>query len=113
MANVEYDKIYNLTKESIYDNDDVYDKLMHKEFSALETVNRVVKKKYEEDANKGMLYTPVNIVVYRVFDVLKTVAKELYNRKPLKQVFIRERNLYLGVFLIFFSVCFIILYKAG
>lgn len=114
MTSVVYEDIYNTTMDSnIFNNDDEYNKLMEKEAVVLETVNRVVNQKEYEKSHKGMLDSPVNVVVYRVFTVMKNVFKELYNRKPIDQVFRDDRRLYIGLFIVFCSVCFIILYKTG
>jgi hypothetical protein len=111
---VEYEDIYNTTMDkNIFNNDDEYNKLMEKETVVLDTVNRVVNQKELEKTSKSMLDSPVNIVVYRVFTVVKNVFKELYNRKPLEEVFRDDRRLYIGLFIVFCSVCFIILYKTG
>lgn len=113
-ASVEYEDIYNLTMNTnIYNDDDEYNKLMSKETVVLDTLNRVVNQKEEEIRQKGLVDTPVNIVVYKVFHTIQTVMKELYKRKPLHLVFNKDRELYIGVFVVFVCVCFIILYKAG
>nr|QOI90430.1 hypothetical protein HWQ62_00294 [Pyramimonas orientalis virus] len=114
MTSVEYEEIYNsTTSDVLYGNDDEYTKLMEKEQIVLDTVNRVVNQKELEQSQKNMLDAPVNVVVYRVFVVMKNVFKELYNMKPLDQVFKEDRRLYIGLFIVFCSVCFIILYKTG
>ncbi len=112
-TNVEYEDIYNTTMDkNIFNNDDEYNKLMAKEDVVLDIVNRVVNQKEKANSQKSMLDSPVNVVVYRVFTVIKNVIKELYNKKPLDQVFRNDRRLYIGIFIVFCSVCFIILYKA-
>jgi uncharacterized BrkB/YihY/UPF0761 family membrane protein len=111
-SSVEYDDIYSTTMQStIYNNDDEYTTLMNKENVVLDTVNRVVNQVETAKHNQSMVDTPVNIVVYRVFKTMTTIFKEIYERKPLGEVFREERRLYVGLFIVFCSVCFIILYK--
>lgn len=112
MTSLEYDDIYNMTiEENIY-NDDDYDKLMNKEKVVLDTINRVVNQKYEEKNNNTMLDSSIRYVVYKIFIIVKNVMSELYNRKPIDQVFTSKRSLYIGIFLVFVSVCFIVLNKS-
>jgi len=113
MTTLEYDDIYNMTiDENIYNNDDEYDKLMSKEKVVLDTINRVVNQKYEEKNENTMLDSSIRYVVYKVFIIVKNVMSELYNRKPIDQVFTSKRSLYIGIFFVFVSVCFIILNKS-
>ena len=113
MTSLEYDDIYNMTiEENIYNNDDDYDKLMNKERVVLDTINRVVNQKYEEKNNNTMLDSSIRYVVYKIFIIVKNVMSELYNRKPIDQVFTSKRSLYIGIFLVFISVCFIVLNKS-
>jgi hypothetical protein len=112
MTSVEYDDIYNTTMEkTIYNNDDEYNKLMKKEAVVLDTVNRVVNQVENEKTNRSMVDTSVSIVVYRVFQIMTAVFKELSMRKPIKEVLTEDRRLYIGMFIVFCSVCFIVLYK--
>lgn len=112
MTSVEYDDIYNTTIEkTIYNNDDKYNELMNKESVVLDTVNRVVNQVETEKNTKNMIDTPVNIVVYRVFQTMIAVFKEMSERKPLREIFREDRRIYIGMFIVFCSVCFIILYK--
>ena len=109
---LEYEDIYNTTMDkNIFDDDDEYNKLMEKETVVLDTVNRVVNQKELEKTSKSMLDSPVNVVVYRVFTVVKNVFHELYKKKAITEVFRSDRQLYIGMFIVFCSVCFIILYK--
>lgn len=112
-TSVEYDDIYkSAMQNTIYNNDDEYTALMNKEQVVLDTVNRVVNQVETAKQNqKSMVDTPVNVVVYRVFNTITTVFKEIYERKPLGQVLREERRLYVGLFVVFCSVCFIVLYK--
>ena len=112
MTSLEYDDIYNMTLENtIYGDDDEYNKLMTKEKVVLDTINRVVNQKEKEKINKTLLDSSVQFVVYKTFLTVKNVLSELYNRKPINQVFNEKRLLYIGIFIIFISVCFIVLYK--
>lgn len=112
MTTVDYDDIYNMTLEdNIYGNDDDYDKLMSKEKVVLDTLNRIVNQKEEQKANNAMLDSSVRFVVYKIFVIMKNVISELYKRKPIDQIFNPKRRLYIGIFVVFVSVCFIILYK--
>tara|TARA_Y100000389_G_C16994828_1_gene286677 strand:- start:135 stop:479 length:345 start_codon:yes stop_codon:yes gene_type:complete len=114
MTSVEYDDIYNLTMEkNIYNNDDEYNKLINKETVVLDTLNRIVDQKEEEKRKKGMVDAPINIVVYKVFKTIEMICRELYKRKPIHLIFNKERQLYIGMFVVFCSVCFIILYKGS
>lgn len=114
MTSLEYEDIYNLTmEENIYNNDDEYDKLMSKEKIVLDTINRVANQKEEEKNNQTMLDSSVKFVVYKIFIILKNVMSELYNRKPIDQVFTSKRRLYIGIFFVFVSVCFIVLNKSN
>ena len=114
MTSVEYEDIYNLTMDNnIYNDDDEYNKLLNKESVVLDTLNRIVDQKEEDKSNKGMLEAPINIVVYKVFKTVEMVSKDLYKRKPIHLIFNKERQLYIGMFVVFCSVCFIILYKGS
>lgn len=109
-ASAEYEDIYLATLNSVND-DDAYHTLMNKEEIVLETVNRMMNKKEMEKNAKGVMYTPVNIVVYRVFTIIKNIFQELSEGQSINFVFRAERRLYIGLFLVFCSLCFIILYK--
>ncbi len=114
MTSVEYEDIYNLTMDdNIHNNDDEYNKLINKESVVLDTLNRIVDQKEEEKSKKSMLEAPINIVVYKVFKTVEMVCKEMYKRKPIHLIFNKERQLYIGMFIVFCSVCFIILYKGS
>ena len=114
MTSVEYEDIYNLTMDNnIYNNDDEYNKLINKESVVLDTLNRIVDQKEDEKRKKGMVDAPINIVVYKVFKTIEMICREMYKRKPIHLIFNKERQLYIGMFIVFCSVCLIILYKGS
>ena len=106
MSTVEYDDIYHITNSTY---DDAYKRLMQKESIVLDTVNRVINHKEEEKRKKGLLYVPVNILIYRIFETIKNVFIDLSKRKPLQNVLNEKRIPYIGCFIIICCLCFLIL----
>lgn len=114
MSTIEYEDVYDdaINKIEKGEVDDVYSEIMTREKITLDILKRIKEKKNDEnDENKIMLESPVNVVIYRTFKTLLDVYKDILSVKPLTHIFSEERRIYIGVFLIFFSVCFIILYK--
>lgn len=114
MSTVEYEDVYDDVLNKIEKNDvgDVYSEIMTKEKVTLDTLKRLKKKKDEkEELNKSMTNSTVHTVVYRVFITILDIFNDLISMQPLNMVFKVERRIYIGIFLIFISVCFIILYK--
>lgn len=110
--NIEYERILNLnTIDNLEDNSDLYSELMNKETKVIEMVNRVVNQKQKESEESYFKYSSINTIVFRVFKVFFGITNDLMNLKNLDVVFRRERLLYLGILIVFVSLCFIVLYK--
>lgn len=106
MSSIEYDDIYHITNSNY---DDAYKQLMQKESVVLDTVNRVINQKEEAKRKRGLLYVPVNVLIYRIFETTKNVFVDLSKKKPLQDVIHENRIPYLGCFIIICCLCFLIL----
>lgn len=112
---VEYSDVYDSTLRDIQEGnvDDVYKDIISKERIHMDMLNRIIQQKEDAKLDKPMVELPVQNVVYRVFRTLLDVVEDIRARKTVSEVFRSERRLYLGMFLVFSSVCFIVLYKAN
>lgn len=112
---VEYSDVYAKTLRNIEegDVDDVYKDIISKERIHMDMLNRIIQQKEDAKLDKPMLELPVHNVVYRVFQTVLDMIEDVRSKRPLSEVFRPERRLYFGMFLVFSSVCFILLYKAN
>lgn len=113
MSTIEYEDIYDdaINKIEKGDVDDVYSEIMTREKITLDALKRLRAQKEDDDTNKGVLDTKVSVVIHRTFKTILNVYKDILIGRPLSVIFKSERRIYIGFFLIFLSVCFIILYK--
>lgn len=114
MSTLEYEDIYhdniNTIQKSEYD--DLYTEIMTQEKIREDTLNRLERlNRQVNETNRTLLNSTIDNVVYRTFKVVTSVVMDMMNRESLNKVFSPERRLYLGLFITFLSVCFIILYK--
>lgn len=122
MSSIEYDQVYDNTLRSIggKNANDVFDDPITKEKVDDDLLDRAIKRDPHQYANENkddsafvpMVKAPVNEVVYRVMNTLITTSNDLYAGKDIRLVLDDDRRLYQGLFLVFTSLCFIILYKA-
>ena len=114
MSTIEYEDIYDdaINKIEKGDVDDVYSEIMTKEKITLDVLKRLrLKHSDDEDINKTLMNSTVNNVIHKTFKTMLDIYRDMLLTKPLYLVFSIERRIYVGIFLIFLSVCFIILYK--
>lgn len=114
MSTIEYENIYDdaINKIDKNDVDDVYTEIMTKEKITLDILKRLKEKKNEtEIVNNNVMNSTVNNVIYKTFKTMLDIYNDILSGKSFKNIFKLERRIYIGIFLIFFSVCFIILYK--
>ena len=107
----EYEKVFTDTIDTIDNNEDIYSNLLNKEEKVIEMVNRVVNQKEREKETAVFQDASVNIIVHRVFTIVFGIMHDIFAQKPISVIFRRERLLYLGLFIVVVSLCFIILYK--
>lgn len=123
MSSIEYDQVYDNTLRSIggKNANDVFDDPITKEKVDDDLLKRAIKRDPHhsskiENENEStfvpMVKAPVNEVVYRVMNTLITTSNDLYAGKDIRLVLDDDRRLYQGLFLVFTSLCFIVLYKA-
>ena len=85
---------------------------MTREKITLDILKRIKQNQDDQThEKKEMLESSINIIIYRTFKTLLDVYQDILLMKPLKDIFSEERRMYIGIFLILLSVCFIILYK--
>jgi hypothetical protein len=108
---IEFEKVYNQTIDTIHNNDDLYTNLMMKEDKVIDMVNRVIDQKQKETAEANFQDASIKTIVYRVFTVIFGVMNDIMALKPVSVIFRRSRILYIGIFTVFVSLCFILLYK--
>lgn len=114
MSTLEYEDIYhdNINNIQKSEYEDLYTEIMTGEKIKEDTLNRLERLNSKiNETNKTLLNSTIENIVYRTFRVVTEVIEDLTKRKSLNKVFLPERRLYLGLFLTFLSVCFIILYK--
>jgi hypothetical protein len=107
----EYERVFTDTIDTIYNNDDIYSNLLKKEDKVIEMVNRVVNQKEREKETAVIKDASISVIVHRVFTVVFGIIHDISSLKPISVIFRRERLLYLGLFIVAVSLCFIILYK--
>lgn len=122
MSSIEYDQVYDNTLRMIGGKSvqDVFEAPLTKEKVDQDLLDRAFKSKhdvhkeheYDTDSFTPMLNAPVSVVLFRVLDVVRRTSEDLYAGKNVQDVFSDERRLYQGLFFVFTSLCFIILYKA-
>jgi hypothetical protein len=108
---VEFENVYNQTIDTIHNNDDLYTNLMIKEDKVIDMVNRVIDQKQKETEESSFQDASLKIIVYRVFTVMFGIMNDIMALKPVSVIFRRTRILYIGIFIAFVSLCFILLYK--
>lgn len=109
--NTDYEALYTRTIDTIENNDDIFSNLLKKEDKVIDMVNRVVDQKNKAMNKASIQDATMSVVILRVFKVIFGIMKDLQEGKRLSVIFRRDRLLYLGIFLFFVSLSFIILYK--
>lgn len=123
MSSIEYDQVYDNTLRMIGGKSvqDVFEAPLTKEKVDQDLLDRAFKSKTKHEVQKDgsttddftpMLNAPVSVVLFRVIDVVRRTSEDLYAGKNVQDVFSDDRRLYQGLFFVFTSLCFIILYKA-
>lgn len=126
MSSIEYDQVYDNTLRMIGGKSvqDVFEDPLTKEKVDQDLLDRAFKSKTQHEVQKDishgsttddftpMINAPVSVVLLRVLDVVRRTSEDLYAGKNVQEVFSDDRRLYQGLFVVFTSLCFIILYKA-
>jgi Iap family predicted aminopeptidase len=110
MATQEYEKLY---QDVIYEkgmDDDLYDNLMKKEKTILNTINKVVNQK--ENIELSFVNSSLNTILKKTIETLVQITSDINNKKDLSDIFKQERRLYIGIMMTFSSIFLIILYKS-
>lgn len=117
MSTLEYEDIYDDMLNNMSKNNDgvdnLYNDIINQELVITDTLKRLSKvERQQNEENRTMLNSTVQNVVFRTFDTVRAVFLDLVDNRPFGEVFRPDRRIYVGIFVIFLSVCFIILYKA-
>jgi hypothetical protein len=102
---------YKTLLKELYDKDDgsVYQKLMQKEYTVLDTVNRAINQvKEDKNTNEQFINMPVIAIGERFYTSMKTIFNDLQNVKSYKGIYniinMEDRIIYIGLLLILIAL---------
>jgi hypothetical protein len=110
-GNLEYEKLfYDATQKFISNSDDTYTKLMKKEQTVLDVVNKVVNQKEEAKTSGSLLDKPLRHIVYKTYTELINIVNDIQEQKHIAKILSTDRYIPIGLFLVTVSTIFVILY---
>ncbi len=91
-------------------NNTIYDEIKKKEKNMKEVIDRVIDYEKIQDKKKEFLQTPISTIIINTFqninDMLDDILKsdKLTNKKIKKILGIKNRQIYLGIFIVLISI---------
>jgi len=111
-ANLEYEKLfYDATKRFISNSDDTYTKLMKKEQTVLDVVNKVVNQKEASSKSGSFIDKSLRQIVYNTYIELIDIIKDIQEQKHISKIISTDRYIPIGIFLVTVSTMVLILYS--